>query len=251
MVSAFSLHQDAAEAARRGQEGFEFFRYAISALVTNDTVPGCSRLWDEFQEQRKSGALAATYEGTQGLASAFQASPGIGTPADFRKHVHAYEAAGVDQIILLQQAGRNTHADICASLELFAGDVLPEFKAKAQERERRKAEKLAPYIAKALARKKVMAPLAGADIPVVRPRWPSLQSISRRLSGHVASPLLSTTTSRSTARARKETRSPSGHISVRMVSPGKTGEEKRTCRLLSRAGSLPQQALTMARPATP
>jgi alkanesulfonate monooxygenase SsuD/methylene tetrahydromethanopterin reductase-like flavin-dependent oxidoreductase (luciferase family) len=168
MVSAFSLHQDKAEAVRRGQEGFEFFRYAISALVTNDTVPGRSRLWEEFQELRKSDALAATYEGTKDLSSAFQSSPGIGTPAEFRKHVHSYEDAGVDQIILLQQAGRNAHADICASLELFARDVLPEFKAKAAEREARKAEELAPYIAKAMARKKVMAPLADADIPVVR-----------------------------------------------------------------------------------
>ena len=168
MVSAFSLNEDKAEAVRRGQEGFEFFRYAICALVTNDTVPGRSRLWEEFQELRKSDALAATYEGTKDLSSAFQASPGIGTPAEFRKHVHSYEDAGVDQIILLQQAGRNAHADICASLELFARDVLPEFKAKAAEREARKAEELAPYIAKAMARKKVMAPLADADIPVVR-----------------------------------------------------------------------------------
>jgi alkanesulfonate monooxygenase SsuD/methylene tetrahydromethanopterin reductase-like flavin-dependent oxidoreductase (luciferase family) len=168
MVSAFSLHQDKAEAVRRGQEGFEFFRYAISALVTNDTVPGRSRLWEEFQEQRKSGALAATYEGTKDLSSAFQSSPGIGTPEEFRRHVRSYEDAGVDQIILLQQAGRNAHTDICASLELFARDVLPEFKAKATEREAKKAEELAPYIAKAMARKKVMAPLADADIPVVR-----------------------------------------------------------------------------------
>jgi hypothetical protein len=46
--------------------------------------------------------------------------------------------------------------------------VLPEFKAQATERDRRKAEELAPYIARALARKKVMAPLADADIPIVR-----------------------------------------------------------------------------------
>ena len=128
----------------------------------------CCRSTPRARRRRTSGALAATYEGTQGLASAFQASPGIGTPADFRKHVQAYEAAGVDQIILLQQAGRNSHADICASLELFASEVLPEFKAKAEAREHRKAEELAPYIEKALTRKKVMAPLADADIPVVR-----------------------------------------------------------------------------------
>ncbi len=33
MVSAFSIHPDRAEAIRRGQEGFEFFGYAINALV--------------------------------------------------------------------------------------------------------------------------------------------------------------------------------------------------------------------------
>ena len=168
MVSAFSLHADAAEAARRGQEGFEFFRFAISGLVVNDAVPGRSRLWDDFQKERTSGAIDAIYASTENLASAFQRSPGIGTAGDFRDHVRAYEAAGVDQIILLQQAGRNRHDHICSSLELLAREVLPEFKAQAAERDRRKAEELGPFIARALARKKVMAPLADADIPVVR-----------------------------------------------------------------------------------
>ena len=168
MVSAFSLHEDAAEAARRGQEGFEFFRFAISGLVINDAVPGRSRLWQEFQKECTSGAIDATYASTENLASAFQRSPGIGTAADFRTHVRSFEAAGVDQIILLQQAGRNRHEHICSSLELMAREVLPEFKAQAAERDRRKAEELAPYIARALARKKVMAPLADADIPIVR-----------------------------------------------------------------------------------
>ncbi|HZT47261.1 MAG TPA: LLM class flavin-dependent oxidoreductase [Hyphomicrobiaceae bacterium] len=168
MVSAFSLNEDPAEAARRGQAGFEFFRYAISALVTNDTVPGRSRLWDEFESQRSSGAIAENYAATESLASAFQRSPGIGTPKDFREHVRSFEAAGVDQIILLQQAGRNRHEHICASLELLARDVLPEFAPKAAERDRRKAEELGPYIERALARKKVMPALADADIPVVR-----------------------------------------------------------------------------------
>ena len=168
MVSAFSLHTDPEVAARRGQEGFEFFRFAISGLVVNDTVPGRSRLWEEFEKERKSGGIDAIYSSTENLASAFQRSPGIGTVADFRAHVRTFEAAGVDQIILLQQAGRNQHEHICASLELLAADVLPECKAQAGERDRRKAEELAPYIARALARKKRMAPLADSDIPVVR-----------------------------------------------------------------------------------
>ena len=88
--------------------------------------------------------------------------------ADFRAHVRSFEAAGVDQIILLQQAGRNRHEHICSSLELLAAEVLPDFAPQVAEREKRKAEELAPYIARALARKKVMPPLADADIPVVR-----------------------------------------------------------------------------------
>jgi hypothetical protein len=32
-------------------------------------------------------------------------------------------------VILLNQAGRNRHEDICEALELFAADVMPEFHA--------------------------------------------------------------------------------------------------------------------------
>jgi alkanesulfonate monooxygenase SsuD/methylene tetrahydromethanopterin reductase-like flavin-dependent oxidoreductase (luciferase family) len=168
MVSAFSLHEDRDEAARRGQEGFEFFRFAISALVTNDCLPGRSKLFEKFQEERTAGTLASATANRESLASAFQQSRGIGTAADFRAHVRSFEDAGVDQIILLQQAGRNRHEHICQSLELLARDVLPEFVPKAADRDRRKAEELAPHIEKALARKTRMAPLADADIPVVR-----------------------------------------------------------------------------------
>ena len=168
MVSAFSLHAEAEEAVRRGQEGFEFFRYAISALVTKDTVPGRSRLFEQFQDERTGTALGADAGGTESLSGAFQQSRGIGTPGEFRSHVRSFESAGVDQIILLQQAGRNRHDHICQSLELLAREVLPDFASRAAELEKRKAEELAPFIEKALARKQRMSPLADADIPVVR-----------------------------------------------------------------------------------
>ena len=35
----------------------------------------------------------------------------------------------IDQVVLLNQAGRNTHEHICESLELFAREVMPEFQA--------------------------------------------------------------------------------------------------------------------------
>ena len=71
-------------------------------------------------------------------------------------------------MIFLQQAGHNRHAHICESLELFAAEVMPEFKAEVAEREARKAKELAPYIAAAMARKKWMKPLEPEEIPIVR-----------------------------------------------------------------------------------
>jgi alkanesulfonate monooxygenase SsuD/methylene tetrahydromethanopterin reductase-like flavin-dependent oxidoreductase (luciferase family) len=164
MVSNFSLHRDRAEAIRRGHEGFEFFGYALRALVTHDTVPGRTALWEEFQNLR-GNRTEQVVEASQ--SPAYQAS-GIGTPDDMRAHLADFQAAGVDQIIFMQQAGRNRHDHICESLELFAGEVMEEFAANADTRERAKAEELAPFIEAALARKEWMEPLADEDIPIVR-----------------------------------------------------------------------------------
>ncbi|MBL9096621.1 MAG: LLM class flavin-dependent oxidoreductase, partial [Alphaproteobacteria bacterium] len=75
---------------------------------------------------------------------------------------------GVDQVIFMQQAGRNRHDHICESLELFAAEVMPGFKREAADREAAKAKRLAPHIEAALARKPRMKPLADDEIPVVR-----------------------------------------------------------------------------------
>ncbi|WP_309604013.1 LLM class flavin-dependent oxidoreductase [Phenylobacterium sp.] len=163
MVSNFSVHPDRAEAIRRGQEGFEFFSYAVNALVAHDALPGRSTLFEDFQKSRARSddeIIAAT------RAAARNAS-GIGTPADIRDHIEAFQTAGVDQVIFLQQAGRNKHAHICESLELFAAEVMGAFKAQVAEREAKKAAELAPFLEAAMARKVWMAPLAESEIPVV------------------------------------------------------------------------------------
>jgi len=168
MVSAFSLHQDRAEAIRRGQEGFEFFSFAMRALVTQDAKPGRSNLWDDFQRERGDLTARQVAAAASTAAVDHMHSPGIGTPGDFREHVRQFQEAGVDQIVLLQQAGRNTTAQICDALQLFADEVLPEFKADVGRREAQKAEELKPYIDAALARKPTMAPLTDEEIPVVK-----------------------------------------------------------------------------------
>ncbi|MBL8779775.1 MAG: LLM class flavin-dependent oxidoreductase [Alphaproteobacteria bacterium] len=163
MVSSFSIHHDRAEAIRRGHEGFEFFGYALNALVARDTIPGRTNLWGEY--------LALRGNRTEELAAAANRAPsgsGIGTPDDMRLHLRAFQDSGVDQVILMQQAGRNKHDHICASLDLFAAEVMPEFKSQVEEREHAKAKRLAPHIEAALARKPKMQPLADHEIPIVR-----------------------------------------------------------------------------------
>ena len=71
------------------------------------------------------------------------------------------------KVIFIQQGGRNRHEHICQSLELFAEKVMPEFKARHDEQERKKNDELAPYIEQALARKKWMKPLEDSEIPVL------------------------------------------------------------------------------------
>jgi len=168
LVSSFSVHEDRLEAIRRGQEGFDFFGFSLQALVASDSVPGRSRIWERFQEKRQNRTeellrLAATEDPAQ-----FAHAPGIGTPEDLTRHLEALQSAGVDQVILMQQAGRNRHEHICESLEIFSKQVMPQLAQGREEREARKARELAPFIEAALARKPRMRALTDAEIPVVR-----------------------------------------------------------------------------------
>ena len=165
MVSAFSMHEDRSEAIRRGQDNFEFFRYSQQKLVAEDFVPGYSNMWEEFRAKRGDASdrlIAAALKRGE-----FDGA-GIGTPEDMRRHLASMQEAGVDQVVFLQQAGRNSHANICESLELFARTVMPAFSADVAEREAAKAAELAPFIEAALARKNYMQPLAEHEVPVVK-----------------------------------------------------------------------------------
>jgi alkanesulfonate monooxygenase SsuD/methylene tetrahydromethanopterin reductase-like flavin-dependent oxidoreductase (luciferase family) len=164
MVSSFSCHQDRAEAITRGLEGFEFFGYALGTLYGfGNHKPGRTNIWEEFQATRTQRQGQSAIDMTRALTGG---QGGIGTPGDLRAHLAKFQEAGVDQVTFIQQAGRNRHDHICESLELFATEVMPEFKEVAQERERRKMEELAPYIDAALKRKQYMKPLPDAEIPM-------------------------------------------------------------------------------------
>ena len=152
MATGFSVHHDEAEAKRRGQEGFQFFGYALGHhYVYGEHTPGVTNVWERFERARD--ALPPSV------------GNGIGTPAQLVERLKRYQDAGVDQVIFVQQAGRNTHADIIASLELFAAEVMPVLKADQAERDARKRSELAPFVEAALGRKKRMQPPAKEAIP--------------------------------------------------------------------------------------
>ncbi len=152
MVTGFSVHEDEQTAVDRGLEGFRFFGFALAHhYVFGSHTPGRTDIWKAFEQM---GSLMPD-----------MGRRGIGTPDQLRAHLSEFEDVGVDQVIFIQQAGRNRHEHICRSLELFAGRVMPEFHEREDARAKAKAEELAPYVEAALARKARMRPLAEGEIP--------------------------------------------------------------------------------------
>jgi alkanesulfonate monooxygenase SsuD/methylene tetrahydromethanopterin reductase-like flavin-dependent oxidoreductase (luciferase family) len=100
-------------------DGWTFFQFALRYYGTHPLIPpGSVNLWNEYEAWRASpdGRKPAT----TGL---------IGSPETCAARMRRFASSDIDQVILLLQAGRNRHEDIMASLELFACEVMPEFKA--------------------------------------------------------------------------------------------------------------------------
>jgi alkanesulfonate monooxygenase SsuD/methylene tetrahydromethanopterin reductase-like flavin-dependent oxidoreductase (luciferase family) len=160
MVTGFSCHADAEEARRRGIDGFRFFQFALGHHYSfGSHTPGRTSIWNKYVAVRDALGMEIMGDGGTGC---------IGTPDQLRGALRAFQDAGVDQTVFIQQGGKNRHDHICESLELFAASVMPEFKEREAEREARKAEELAPYVAAAFARKQALPPLADAEIPSYR-----------------------------------------------------------------------------------
>ncbi|MBF8189754.1 LLM class flavin-dependent oxidoreductase [Nonomuraea sp. K274] len=138
MLAGVLCHRDASTAAARGVRGQQFFKWALAHYYRFGAhVPGRTNLWEEFQR--------AEPEPMAGLG-------GVGPPEQVAAHFRELENAGVDQLILLQQGGDYPHEHVCESLELLGQAVLPEFAERDEERTRRKAQELEPYVELAMAR---------------------------------------------------------------------------------------------------
>jgi alkanesulfonate monooxygenase SsuD/methylene tetrahydromethanopterin reductase-like flavin-dependent oxidoreductase (luciferase family)/putative sterol carrier protein len=169
VVLPMMCHQNEATAIERGIDGAHFFGYSLAHYyVFGDHRPGRTSIWEEFQQRRDDAGFARDIVTPdqaslgvkimqQGLGSLRGA---IGTPDQIRDLVRRYREAGVDQMIFVSQAGRNQHEHICESLELFAREVLPEFREGMEEREAAKRKRLAGAVEAALARRE---PARGSD----------------------------------------------------------------------------------------
>ena len=113
--------------------GWTFFIFALGYYGRKGVdAPGKGDLWGEYQAWRN------TEKAQQALRTGL-----IGSPETIRKKLRLYEESHVDQVILLNQAGKTTHKAICDSLDLFAKEVMPEFHAREPEHAAWKADVLA------------------------------------------------------------------------------------------------------------
>ncbi len=132
MVTGFMCHEDSETAVARGLQGFQFFGYGLSHYYATGThEPGRFDIWKDFEANGPKDL------GPTGC---------IGSPAQVRDTLLKFERAGVDQVVFIQQGGRNRHEHICESLELFAREVLPEFKERDAAISVSKAERFAPMV---------------------------------------------------------------------------------------------------------
>jgi len=165
---------DEAQAIERGIDGAHFFGYSLAHYyVFGDHRPGRTNIYEEFLARRDDVGFARSIITAdaaplgvrvlqQGLGSLRGA---IGSPEQVRDLCRRYEAAGVDQLIFVMQAGRNRHEHICESIELFASEVMPEFAERADEADTRRAQRFAPAIEAALARREA-APTLDPDYSI-------------------------------------------------------------------------------------
>ncbi|MGB1879904.1 MAG: LLM class flavin-dependent oxidoreductase [Gammaproteobacteria bacterium] len=135
IVNGFMCAETDDEALEKAA-GWTFFIFALSYYGRKGVdAPGTGDLWREYQDWRQTEKAQAALR--NGL---------IGSPETIRKRLRQFQAAHVDQVILLNQAGKTSHKDICDSLELFAREVMPEFHEAQPEHEAWKQDVLAGRI---------------------------------------------------------------------------------------------------------
>ena len=141
MLTGFMCNRDSDTAIERGLEGARFFAYGLGHYWRDGThQPGKTNMWNNFKTQPSSAIEKLERERKKAGMG------GIGNPKQLVENFQKLEKAGVDQLILLQQSGHYRHEHICESMELFATEVLPQFKEREILHQKNKQEELSSFI---------------------------------------------------------------------------------------------------------
>ncbi len=136
-LTSYFMCAETDEEARRRADGIPFFQFALrfygQQTGRRRPDPGTVNMWDEYEKWKR--------ENPEGHARALHTGL-IGSPETLRRKLRRFETSHIDSVILLNQAGKNTHEHICESLELFAREVMPEFHANIPAHEEWKAKVL-------------------------------------------------------------------------------------------------------------
>jgi alkanesulfonate monooxygenase SsuD/methylene tetrahydromethanopterin reductase-like flavin-dependent oxidoreductase (luciferase family) len=140
-LTSYFMCAETDEEARRRADGIPFFQFALrfygQSVNRERPPPGAVNLWDEYEKWKAANPEALQRALAGGL---------IGSPETLRRKLRRFETSHIDSVILLNQAGKNTHEHICESLELFAREVMPEFHARIDEQAEWKKKVLAREI---------------------------------------------------------------------------------------------------------
>ena len=111
------------EEARERADGDTFFQFSLKYYGASSgrqrPPPGTVNMWDEYNKWKRENPQAQEAALRGGL---------IGSPETIARKLRRFRTSHIDQVILLNQAGKNSHEHICDSLELFAKEVMPEFR---------------------------------------------------------------------------------------------------------------------------
>src|SRR6202040_2986412 len=112
------------EEARARADGATFFQFALRFYGASQNrqrpAPGTVNMWDEYNKWKRENPEAQEAALRGGL---------IGSPETIAKKLRRFRSSHIDQVILLNPAGKYGLEHICDSLDLFAHEVMPEFRA--------------------------------------------------------------------------------------------------------------------------
>ena len=143
VAAPFLCHRDEKYLQKIASENYGFFLYALGHYsFFGEHRPGKTDIWDQYKNHPNG---AAPPEAVAQIC--------VGTPDALRQRLRDFEEAGIDQVVSIGQVAKVPHEIYCSSVQLFADEILPEFKDRESANARRNAERRARISEKAMARK--------------------------------------------------------------------------------------------------